>query len=142
MLRSEIIKVKKISELTELKNLDGYEDALLMLSSTIPGKIDNYNVSIRTFLSKVEDIINDSSLSFEELSKSLLEASLNNINVKNDNYINFLIDVTKFNNIPTLNINTSINLAKYNEETNTITDGLISNKELTKILNSNKWTII
>lgn len=142
MLRSEIIKVKKISELTELKSLDGYEDALIMLSSTIPGKVDNYNVSVRTFLSKIEDIINDPTLDIENTINSLLETSLNNINIITDKYINISEKITYNNDVPSLNINASINLAKYNDEINTLDDGLVSGNELNKILNSSKWTII
>lgn len=142
MLRSEVIKVKKISELDELKSIKGYESSYLLLSYNSSELKNNYNIKINNFLKDIVNLINDTSISQEDIVKEILTKSLQYININTDDYIIINHELTNNeNNIPSINIDTSIKLSKFNETDNSLTNGIITGSELSKILN-NKWEIL
>lgn len=143
MLRSEVIKVKKVSELEELSSISGFSDALLMLSINKEDfKIGNYNIKLSNFINDIKEILNSDTSSQEEVCKAILEKSLNYLSITGDDYIKYVKKLNEDNDVPSITIDTTLKVANFDSETGGISDGVVTSKTLVKVLNENKWKII
>lgn len=142
MTRTEVIKVKKVSELDELTSLKGYDDALLMLAINKGAfKPANYNIKVSNFINDIKVILKNETDTQEQICKEILQKSLEYLQLNGNDYLQYEKSISTVDNIPYMNIDTTLKLSSVVDDEGTISDGLITSKTLAKVLND-KWKII